>query len=843
MSDKNKTQKQVSVAQRIRSGTVALAVIPLVIAAVGLGAFAYLSERAAIEDRVEAQLVSLRSVKAQQIQGYFDNVSKLIQQHAVLPQFVEATKSLNAQFPQLKERAAKTMPQQRADLKAYYAGPFSQEYSKRTGAAPQGAAAIADTLAEETVAAQYQYIATNPKPLGQKGETDARDDGSDYSKTHASFHPTARKLVERFGLYDLFLVDPATGFVVYTYFKELDYGSNLLTGPYAKTPLAEAFLAGKQAAKPDTVWLTDLAPYFPSYEDQATFISVPIFEGSKLVSVMVVQVPIDQINDVMTFSKKWSEAGLDKTGETYLVGADSAPRSISRGMLEDKDGFVRSLKGLLTEPVLAAIASTKSDIGLRKLDSPGIKRSLAGESSVANYDNYRQKSVLGAFGPVQVLNQKFGLIAEMESAEALAPAQASFVRLMIGAALLIALLIGAALWVAKKLAATVIDPLGKLQATVTKLQAGDFNARAELTSKDEFGQLGNALDNLLNERLTALQAAANENEKLNNSVVEIMQAVGTIATTKDLTSRVPVAEDLTGAIADAMNLLNEETGRVLGSVASVSRAVAQSSEAVRDQSDLATAASRREQTEVDAAARELGEAAHSLGMIAQSAIACNDSAERAVQATTDALEIVNQTVQGVVASRELIRETEKRIKRLGERSQEISLVVTIIQTIAERTGILALNASMHAASAGEAGRSFSLVADEVKRLSESARDSTSQISRLITAIQNETKDTVITMNQAITQVVEINRLADSASAGMVRTQFETNALASSVRAISETSKVQARAGESLIARAKNIQEASAETAKQLFAQAAETKRLAQYSRTLIDEVSVFKLPQ
>lgn len=246
---------------------------------------------------------------------------------------------------------------------------------------------------------------------------------------------------------------------------------------------------------------------------------------------------------------------------------------------------------------------------------------------------------------------------------------------------------------------------------------------------------------------------------------------------------------------------------------------------------------------MDLAARELSQAAQALGMIAERAAVCNESAERAVSATQEALEVVNLTVQGVTSSRELIRETEKRIKRLGERSQEIGQVVTIIQTIAERTGILALNASMHAASAGEAGRSFSMVADEVKRLSESARDSTGQIARLISAIQTETKETVVTMNEAITQVVEINRLADAASAGMVRTQQETNALADNVRSISSTSREQAKAGASLMERARIIQETSSETARQLSAQSEEARRLVDYSKVLLDEVSVFTLPQ
>jgi methyl-accepting chemotaxis protein len=199
------------------------------------------------------------------------------------------------------------------------------------------------------------------------------------------------------------------------------------------------------------------------------------------------------------------------------------------------------------------------------------------------------------------------------------------------------------------------------------------------------------------------------------------------------------------------------------------------------------------------------------------------------------------TVAGIAQSRDLIRETEKRIKRLGERSQEIGQVVNIIQGIAERTGILALNASMHAAAAGEAGRSFAVVADEVKRLSESARESTSQIGRLITAIQTETNETVVAMNQAITQVVEISRLADDAGREMKRTQDQTTELAASVKDIAFTSGEQAKAGAALQDRATVILEASNETARQLSSQAVETRKLVEYAKSLLEEVRVFKV--
>jgi methyl-accepting chemotaxis protein len=331
-------------------------------------------------------------------------------------------------------------------------------------------------------------------------------------------------------------------------------------------------------------------------------------------------------------------------------------------------------------------------------------------------------------------------------------------------------------------------------------------------------------------------------EDLNDSVLEIMQALGQIASTKDLGIRVRVTDNVTGAIAEALNLLTEETGRVLRKVAEVAQEVARISGSVRGQSDLATRAAAREQREVALAARELATAAGALLTVAGRARQADAVAGRAVQTTAAAVRIVGGTVEGIARSRQLIHETEKRIKRLGERSQEIGEVVGIIQGIAERTGILALNASMHAAAAGEAGRNFAVVADEVKRLSESARDSTARIGRLVHAIQTETNETVLAMNQAITRVVEISRLADEAGAQMRLTQQETEALADDVRQIAATSDEQAGVSSGLQERARVIEEASAETARQLTAQNIETRRLVECARLLVDEVSVFRTP-
>lgn len=390
-------------------------------------------------------------------------------------------------------------------------------------------------------------------------------------------------------------------------------------------------------------------------------------------------------------------------------------------------------------------------------------------------------------------------------------------------------------------ATSLAEPLARLRETLGQLVAGDLAARSGLGGADEAGAIGRQLDTFLDERVAALERASRDSEELNDSVIEIMQAVGTIATTKDLTMKVPVTENVTGAIADALNLLTDETRRVLISVRDVSGEVARGTVEVRSQSESAGQAAQREQREVDLAARELAAAAGALGAIAERARGCNDAAERAVIANIEAMRSVGSTVQGIGRSRALIRETEKRIKRLGERSQEIGQVVGLIQGIAERTGILALNASMRAANAGEAGRSFLVVADEVKRLSESARDATSQISRLIAAIQAETTDTVVAMNQAITQVVEISRLAEEAGVGMRNTQEETEALAANVRDIARTSSEQSKVGAALQERARIIQEASGETARQLALQAEETQRLVERAQALLGEIGAFKV--
>ncbi|MEE4380098.1 MAG: methyl-accepting chemotaxis protein [Candidatus Competibacteraceae bacterium] len=431
--------------------------------------------------------------------------------------------------------------------------------------------------------------------------------------------------------------------------------------------------------------------------------------------------------------------------------------------------------------------------------------------------------------------------AQTESLQTFEQAQSTSGNFLIIMLILAVAGIGFAALVGSMIYNSISDPLQRLTDTVEGLAGGDFNIRSDLEGNDELAELGQAFDQLLQQRLVTLVQAERENEILNDSIIALLQAVSQLSQ-RDLTVRVPVTEDVTGPVADALNLLTSETASVLADVTHISEEVATASDKVKNQSDMVIDVATAEREEVERTATELAEASAEMNRIAELAQACDTAADNAIQTTRAALETVNNTVAGINNTRDTIRETEKRIKRLGERSQEISSVVNIINTIAERTHILALNASMHAASAGEAGRGFAVVADEVQRLAQNSREATSQIATLVSNIQTETADTVTAMNQAISQVVDGSRLAEQAGEQMRKTQETTADLVAVVQQIASRSQEQAKTSTGLLERARQIQESTRQTSQQLQEQTVQTNNLVGYARNLLSSVRLFKLP-
>jgi methyl-accepting chemotaxis protein len=432
------------------------------------------------------------------------------------------------------------------------------------------------------------------------------------------------------------------------------------------------------------------------------------------------------------------------------------------------------------------------------------------------------------------------LVAKIDQAEADEPIQ-NLNRQSLLRALIIGLGVVALAGVAVSLfLRQFLKPIQTLSETVQKVASGETAARSQLTEKDEIGDLGRAFDGLLDDRIAALEKSAKENETLNNSVIDLLQAVFQLSN-RDLTARAPVTEDIIGTVASSINQFSDETGRTLMDVQKIAEQVSLTSEAVRVQSVMVEETARAERDALDAMSSNLTQATDQLAQVSALSEQSNKAAGLAAEATQNALVAVDGTVKGMDQLRESISDMEKRFKRLGERSQEISTAVQLINAISERTHVLALNASMQAATAGEAGRGFAVVAEEVQRLSDSSRQATSTISQLVGNIQAETNETLFTVNRLIGDVVRQSELAQRAGVQMNQTQATTQQLVSLVRQIAQFSEQQAQLAASLQQSVVDINAGTEQTSAAIAEQTASTQSLAESSRLLTAAVGQFKL--
>ncbi|HEY7773660.1 MAG TPA: methyl-accepting chemotaxis protein, partial [Marinagarivorans sp.] len=388
---------------------------------------------------------------------------------------------------------------------------------------------------------------------------------------------------------------------------------------------------------------------------------------------------------------------------------------------------------------------------------------------------------------------------------------------------------------------SIVFPMAHIQSVIRRINRGKLKARVKLIENDELGDLGKAFNQLLDERIQNLEEQSLENERLNNSIISLIRAVGTIAR-KDLTIKVPVSADITGTVSDAINLLTSETAKTLAQVRIISGEVDKVADVLQVQSSTVARVAEDERKQVIATAKALDTSARAMNDIASKAGEADDLAKGAISSTQQARESVESAVASILGIRETISETEKRIKRLGDRSQEVSGIVSLINTIAERTHILALNASMHAASAGEAGKGFAVVADEVQRLAENAREATADISSMVNNIRVETSDTVNIMNKLIAEVAAGTKTAELAGRRMNDTDKATNDLVALVAVISQSAIRQAEVTSRVRDRAMIIRNFTEKTGNQLGQQKAYTDSLKDQSASLVAQVNLFKLP-
>jgi anti-anti-sigma regulatory factor/HAMP domain-containing protein len=476
----------------IRSKILGILVLVSVLAA-GISAFTgFTIARGAWEEQVFNKLTAVREMKSREVEAYFQQIHDQIQTLSEDRMVINAMKAFKIAFHEVENESGvgtETFEEFDEKLRLYYLN----EFLPRLNANSVDARVLQEFWPDDkgTRLLQYHYIVDNPFETGSKHLLDEANDASTYTQVHRLYHPIIRNFLSKFGYYDIFLVDHETGHIVYTVFKEVDYGTSLLSGPYRNTNFARAFGAAHKAKHKDFVRLEDFEPYAPSYDAAASFIASPIFDGKDKIGVLLFQMPVDRINDIMTNGADWRSVGLGETGETYIVGEDLTLRNQPRFLIEDKENYLKQIAALgVPDSTVSRIASLNNAIGLQSVRTEGSVAALAGETDTRVFDDYRGVRVLSAFKPLDIVDVNWAILSEIDESEAFQASKElrNTVLMWLGVLLVLSII------VAVFFSRTLTNPLVTLSEKAAELAKGRLETEIEIDRTDELGELAKSFE-------------------------------------------------------------------------------------------------------------------------------------------------------------------------------------------------------------------------------------------------------------------------------------------------------------------------------------------------------------
>lgn len=705
-----------------------------------------------LELKAADQLGALRDTKREQIEKYFETIRDQIVTFSENKMVVDAM----GQFPKLFNDYRSdlndelSIEDKKEELLTYYEQEFSSEYrSQNNGESPDIEAAF-NFLDEDSVALQHSFIKANTNPLGSKHLLDQADN-TPYSQLHAEVHPVVRSYLERFGYYDIFLVDSTTGDIVYSVFKELDFSTSLLTGPYASTNFGEAFRQANAAKNPNEYFLVDFKQYAPSYEAPASFISSPIFDGDKKIGVAIFQMPIDKINDLMAFRR-----GMGETGETYLVGQDNLLRC---------DTF--------RDPENRSIISSFRSPEKGKVDTESVQRALLGETGVAEVSNYLGEQVVSAYCPANFLGIRYALIAEITSDEAYASAgqirqvaNESFWNLL-GWNLALAVIASLAVaLVAIFVASRIVKPLRTNVEMLKDIAEGDgdLSKRLDASRKDELGELANWFNTFVEKLQTIINELTRNSQTLNSSSTELSDVAGQLANgandaTKQSGTVAAAAEEMAvnmSSMASSTSEVSHNVKNVAHSIDEMTRSInevaqnAEKSASVAGQAAELVSLSNEKIGDLGGAADEIGKVIEVIQDIAEQtnllALNATIEAARAGEAgkgfavvATEVKELAKQTASATEDIRVRIegiqRSTGEAVEAIGEISNVINNVNQVSRTIASAVEEQSITTQQIANNVSQTASAAELVASGVSESATASQEITESIAKVDSVLQ------------------------------------------------------------------------------------------------------------
>ncbi|GHO42964.1 methyl-accepting chemotaxis protein [Ktedonospora formicarum] len=418
----------------------------------------------------------------------------------------------------------------------------------------------------------------------------------------------------------------------------------------------------------------------------------------------------------------------------------------------------------------------------------------------------------------------------------------ALIGLIIGCAVVVVLLV---LIVNYLMQRRVKDRVQGLIEACREYANGDRSARVAVNGDDDFAVLGMSINSLLEHQSptpnAALGSGGSDAAALQAQIEKLLQEVSAVGD-GDLRVQAEVTPDTLGVLADSFNYMIEELAKVVGRVQSTAVQVTNATRRILDGSNELTQASETQVAQISQTTEAVEALAVFIQSVAKNAQTSVDVSQQALRNATNGQQAVRQTIEGMMLIRENVQETAKKIKRLGERSNEIGEIVRIIEDIADQTNLLALNAAIQSAMAGEHGRGFAVVADEIRLLAERSTESTKRIATLVKSIQGDTYEAVVAMEDSTQEVVKGSQLADNVERSLNSIYADVERQAQMIESIAHAANEQTSVSEAVAVAMGRISEITRQTDSNTQEAAVSVSYLAELAEQLRASVSTFRLP-